>query len=290
MKVLNWNVKGGLHGDHDRVRQQLRLVLERDPDVIALREITEANYVAREEGLRAAGYDLVSGRELAQVPYPPPPYHPDARTTTQISRLYFNLVASRIGCEELPGLSWADPSEAATAFPEKYVAARVDVDGHPVSIHNTHPPPGVSRGILKVRHFEAVARRIDEEGDKPTILCGDFNAPLLEDEEGPNETGRPKRDAPRGGWGELGERWNAAEISVLAHRRLRDVYRDVRSPGDPFPASHYTVSVAQKKGAKRYDYVFASAHFETASCRYLTDWLEDGYSDHAAVAAELRLR
>ena len=275
VKVVSWNVKGGLRGDRSRARRQLELLVERDPDVIALQEITEDNYPAWDAGLRAAGYVLTSGLDLVRAPYPPPPYHPDSRTSSQIHRLYFNLIASRTGCEELPGLGWEDPTEAATAFPEKYLAAQIELDGRVVSIHNAHLPPGKTRGIFKVHHFEAIARRIDAETG-PTILCGDFNAPLLEDEEGPNVTGRSARDAPRGGWSELYDRWNAAEERVLTHPHLRDAYRAVRKPGDPFPVSHYTGNPSRKMGTKRYDYIFVSEHFETERCIYLTDWLDRG--------------
>lgn len=71
------------------------------------------------------------------------------------------------------------------AFPEKYLAAKVIVDGVEIDVHNAHLPPGVSRGLIKVHAFEAIRRRIEADTHVPRVLCGDFNAPVEEDAGGP---------------------------------------------------------------------------------------------------------
>ena len=40
---------------------------------------------------------------------------------------------------------------------------------------------------------------------------------------------------------------------------------------------------------RRYDHIFVSEHFTVRACRYITDWLARGLSDHAAVEADLAL-
>ena len=84
---------------------------------------------------------------------------------------------------------------------------------------------------------------------------------------------------------ELREEWDAAERAILEHPTLRDVYRERHPPGEQYPASHLTRGVR-----RRYDHIYASPELETVRCSYLTDWLAEGLSDHAAVEAELTLR
>jgi endonuclease/exonuclease/phosphatase family metal-dependent hydrolase len=38
--------------------------------------------------------------------------------------------------------------------------------------------------------------------------------------------------------------------------------------------------------SRRYDHVYASPELKSVQSRYLTDWLREGLSDHAAVEAE----
>lgn len=290
MRLLCWNVNGRVG---EAARRQVQAVLSRSPDVIALQELTgnprrrgSGNYPSWVEELTAAGYSIVSAVDLLAVPYPEPDYDTPPlplswkRPHGQIKRTHFNLVASRHPIAPLPGLAFDDPEEARLAFPEKHISARIRIDGHEIDIHNTHLPPGVSKGVLKVHHFEAVRRRVDRDPDRPTVLCGDFNAPAEEDEQGPVINYGGDWDA------EITERWVKAESGALENSRLRDVYRDVHTDGSPFPASLHT---GQKRNPRRYDYIFASREFTTSCCKYHTDWLEKRWSDHAAVEADFAL-
>ena len=174
----------------------------------------------------------------------------------------------------LPGLAFGDPEQARLAFPEKYLAVRVVVDGMGLDVHNAHLPPGSTRGAIKMHAFRAIRQRIDEPTSVPRVLCGDFNTPQFEDDEDVTTwaSAHPEfRDA-----------WDAAERGVLEHPILRDVYRQHHPPGQHYSASHFTGGTP-----RRYDHVFASPELETVRCRYMTDWLRDGLSDHAAIEAEL---
>lgn len=46
----------------------------------------------------------------------------------------------------LPGLAFADPAQARLAFPERYLAVRVVINGMEVDLHNAHLPRGSTRG------------------------------------------------------------------------------------------------------------------------------------------------
>jgi endonuclease/exonuclease/phosphatase family metal-dependent hydrolase len=169
------------------------------------------------------------------------------------------------------------PALARLAFPEKYLAAHVVLDGAAVDVHDAHLPPGSTRGEIKVQAFRAIRQRIDQPAGVPRLLCGDFNTPQAEDDEGVTTwaSARPE---------ELREEWDAAERSILVHPAMRDVYRELHVPGEPYATSHVTRGVS-----RRYDHIYASEELAVQRCRYLTDWLDQGLSDHAAVEADVVL-
>ena len=147
-------------------------------------------------------------------------------------------------------------------------------------------PPGVSNGLLKVHHFEAIRRRLDRERNRPRILCGDFNAPVDEDQDGPQFDVEGRWSEP---WLKKDKiRWRDAEWSLLKNPDMRDVYGDVHRAGRRLPASHFT-GRGKNRRPHRYDHIFSSQEFEIVDCRYLTGWLDRGMSDHAAVEAVLSL-
>lgn len=265
MKILSWNVNGRVRAAWQR---QLGCVLDEVPDVLALQEVTLASYPAWCQALLGAGYSVASSVDLVRLPYPDvePP----------IRRKYFNLIAARGRIAALPGLAFADPGQARLAFPEKYLAVRVVIDGMEVDFHNAHLPPGSTRRAIKMHAFRAIRQRIDEPTSVPRVVCGDFNTPQSEDDEGVTTWASAHP--------EFRDEWDAAERGVLTHPILRDVYREQHPPGEPYPASHFT-----REMPRRYDHVFASPELATVRCRYLTNWLAQGLSDHAAVEAELRL-
>jgi endonuclease/exonuclease/phosphatase family metal-dependent hydrolase len=289
MRIVSWNVNGRTQQAQAR---QLAALLEREPDVVALQEVTHGSYESWRRGLSEAGLSVLSTLDLVALPYPPPengaypspPFPPGF--TKHVKRKNFNLLAHRGAIDLLPGLQFKDPAEAQLAFPEKHLAGRLLLDGTAVEVHNTHLPPGVSRGMVKVHHFEAIRQRIDESRGTPRILCGDFNAPISEDVDGPVIQ-------TWGSWpkGPDSERWIKAEVAALANPQMRDVYRALHVGATEFPASHHT---GPSRTPHRYDFIFASEELKPTRCRYLTDWLEatderSRLSDHAAVEADLGL-
>lgn len=275
VRVLSWNVAGRTR----QVAAQLDAVLGRAPDVIALQEISTQTYKPWCAELLGAGYSLVSTIDLVGLPYPPPPY-PKRIKQRQITRKNFNLTAARHPIALLPGLRFDDPEQQRLAFPEKFVAAEIYLDGGLAEVHNAHAPPGSTRHVLKPQAFAAIARRVDISPLRPQILCGDFNTPQPEAEGEPVKT-----------WGELypdvAEFWDAAERGILEHPRLRDAYKQVHKPGTPWPVSHRENRSRIKQ--RRYDHIYVNDRFTVRACRYLSEWLDTGLSDHAAVEADLNL-
>lgn len=134
---------------------------------------------------------------------------------------------------------------------------------------------------------------MDADAGQPTILCGDFNAPLNEDDAGPLPSGREVRSdpvVPAPGWPEdVDKRWIEAEAGVVANRAMPDAYRKVHGNPKRFPASHF-IGRRPNRTPVRYDYIFASRDLNPTTCRYQEGWLEEGLSDHAAVEAEFELK
>jgi endonuclease/exonuclease/phosphatase family metal-dependent hydrolase len=264
MRLISWNVNGRVG---DACRAQVRAVLGRAADVVALQELTVASYPRWCEALLDAGYSIVSSVDLLGVPYP--------AVEPPITRRYFNAVAAGAPIAAARGLEFADADEARFAFPEKHVAVRVALGDTPVEVHCAHLPPGSTHGILKLQAFAAIRRRTDR-ATSPVVLCGDFNTPQREDAAGVTTWASSHR--------QLYDAWDDAERLVLENPRLRDVYRERHDPAAPFPASHYTGTTA-----RRYDHVYASVEFKATSCTYHVDWLRERLSDHAAVEADLKL-
>jgi exodeoxyribonuclease III len=259
MRLISWNVNGRAA---DACAAQTDAVLGRKPDVVALQELTVGNYPQWCEALLSAGYSVVSAVDLVGVPYP--------RVEPPVRRKYFNAIAARGAIAPLPGLDFRDPDEARVAFPEKYVAVQITLDGVRFQVHNAHLPPGSTRGVIKPQAFRAIRRRTDRVV-APHVLCGDFNTPQSEDADGITT------------WAASGQRgadWDRAERGVLENPRLRDVYRELRPAGSPFAASHYTGATR-----RRYDHIYASPEFRATACRYHEAWL-GRLSDHAAVEAD----
>jgi endonuclease/exonuclease/phosphatase family metal-dependent hydrolase len=261
MKLISWNVNGRVA---DACAAQINTVLERAADVLALQELTRQSYAQWCDALLAAGFSVVSTIDLVSVPYPEP----------SIKRKYFNAIAARGAIAPRPGLHFPDPDEARLAFPEKYVAARIVLDGLELEVHNAHVPPGSTRGVIKPQAFHAIRRRTDQV-TVPHVLCGDFNTPRHED------VGHVTTWAPLGPGRAY---WDAAERSVMDNPKLRDIYRERHQGSDPFPVSHYTGTTA-----RRYDHIYASEQLHFTTCTYHQAWLEDRLSDHAAVEADLEV-
>jgi exonuclease III len=261
VRLISWNVNGRYGPVLPR---QLAAIRERGADVVALQEIRAKSLRAWREGLKHAGLvHVLDSSDLLAV---------SSQSGREYRRIYFNLVASRWPLRRLPGLQ--------LEFPERYLAASV---GRPVGafeIHAAHLPPGSTRGLVKVEMFEALHTRLATPAKRPRILCGDFNTPRAERDDGAVEF-----------WGirhrPHTERWDKAERSVvlgLSQHDLPDVFRALNG---------YTTTdaswVARRGGeswGRRYDHIFASRRLAPTACRYLHSWREQRLSDHSAIEAD----
>jgi endonuclease/exonuclease/phosphatase family metal-dependent hydrolase len=202
VRLISWNVNGryGL-----ALPRQVAAVRERGADVVALQEVRAESIRVWREGLKHAGLEHVLDSEDLMAM--------SSLSGREYRRIHFNVLASRWPLRRLPGLR--------LEFPERYLAAKVGRAGAEFEIHVAHLPPGSTRGLVKVEMFEALYTRLAAACDSARVLCGDFNTPRTEHEDGTVEF-----------WGarhpQHTERWDKAERSVvlgLGEHDLSDVFR-----------------------------------------------------------------
>jgi endonuclease/exonuclease/phosphatase family metal-dependent hydrolase len=149
-------------------------------------------------------------------------------------------------------------------------------------LHNAHVPDAATvGGAIKLRTYEAIRRRVEQESGRPRILCGDLNCLLADEEYPPGLTPRPRRR----GWK---ARWDEAEFSVTENPSMFDVFTSLNASGRKRPPASYYLG--PKMRPVRFDHVFSSEHLVAKRYRCWTEWLDRGLSDHAAIEVELHGR
>jgi exonuclease III len=183
VRLITWNVQRRI----ERLAEQAAALAAREPDVVALQEISARSWPLWQAALATIGLPH------ARCSWPPRP----RRTVV--------LVATRApheATEPLP-LPWPETTIAAT------------IDG--VTVHSVHVP-NAANGWVKPDTLAAVRAGL-ERTNGARVLCGDLNTPRREHPDGTvisfardtHERLRPER----------GERWDGAELGVVPG--LRDL-------------------------------------------------------------------
>jgi len=251
--LVNWNVAGR----KSRLREQAERVLETEPDLVCLQEVTPVTAAGWTEALSEAGL------HVAVAPLP---------RAREGSRPLAVLTAARQELEVVPveGVPW----------PERVLAAR----GGGLEIVNVHSPISAKPGLVKVLTHEAVFRHV-ARGSGPRVVLGDLNTPRKEMPDGRVWTfardryGRLREDR--------GERWDAAESALIRGLELRG-FRDAFRELNGFDSKEPSWEWPRWGGGYRLDHLIASAEVEVTACSYRHDWRRaDRLSDHSAMVADL---
>lgn len=268
MKIISWNTANRA----GRADQQAAALLDRNPDVVALQEVTSASFSKLEKCFRAGGLSHM----VSAVPMTP---------SDQKARQLGVLIASRFRLS-------AKPEELSLPWREKGVAAIVESPLGPVEMNTVHVPPGRSHGWFKIDVFEAIYNALAKPSTGHRVLTGDFNAPQAELENG-DVICSARRLSKDGQWrlkkvhrGHSAHRWEQGELSVLAGLRefdLLDAFRRVHG----YHKSAFSIAMKHRDTItkRRYDHVFSSESLQPTSCDYLHDFRERGLSDHAPLEA-----
>jgi exonuclease III len=237
-----------------RLGQQAGALAAREPDVVALQEITRRTWPLWREALAGAG--------LAHAAW-----------STESPRRMGVLLAAR-----------AEMTAAAplpVPWPETTLAR--EIEG--VVVHTVHVP-NAANGWIKIETLEGVRAGLAASAGA-RVLCGDLNTPRRESPDGTVMSfARDTRGRLRE---ERGERWDRGELGVvpgLADLGFADALRSLH--GYARPERSWTF--ADGKGGWRLDHVFASAELAVLAAGYHHDWRAAGLSDHAPLEVDLSLR
>ena len=264
VRVLTWNVARRT----SRLAEQIAAVGRREPDLLALQEVTARTAPIWREACRSHGLDaVVSSLEAAD-----PRRAPANRRRTGV------LIASRFAIEKTPPLEvpWAETA----------AATRTATDGGPVEIHAVHVP-NAANGWIKPQTLRAIRAGLARPAPVPRVLCGDLNIPRRELPDGEvisfarDSRGQLRRDR--------GQEWDEAELGVVPGLRelgFTDAFRALHGYAERSPSWTWR-QIAGHGGGWRIDHLFCSWELRPRSCTYHHAWREDGLSDHAPLEAEL---
>lgn len=270
IRLISWNVNRRT----TRLAEQVKKLEERQPDIVALQEVT-VNTVNR---LR---------EELTRIGLP---YIDD--TTRLLLRPHWSyycvLTASRWPLRVLDSLN--------IIARQRVLSVQIHMNGDLLELHNAYLPLGgkVQDGkSLKIETLEAIYHSLARSSSHPRILCGDFNTPQRELPDGKvmtfgqyhNKQGQILTSRTIGGFSGLQK--DQAERNILtglAQYDLADVYRQLHGYNNVEEYSWYHLNRGRRTGF-RLDHIFASASLNPVECRYLHDFREAGLSDHSPIEA-----
>jgi exonuclease III len=260
VRLITWNVARRV----EALDAQAAALGERQPDVIALQEVTARTLPLWKAACAAIGLPhlacTLGDADPARLP-------PGPRRTGV-------LLAARGPLEPLPA---AFP----VPWPETALGARVAG----IEVHTVHVP-NAANGEIKPRTLAAVRVGLVKR-DHARVLCGDLNTPRREHPDGTvwsfARDGRGRLRPERAGF------WDEAETSVVPGLRelgFTDAFRALHGYGERSPSWTFG-RIAGHGGGWRLDHVFCSAELEPVACVYHHDWREAGLSDHSALEADL---
>ena len=265
MRVITWNVARR----SSRLAEQAAALASREPDVVALQEITDRTLPLWRAVLERIGLPHIR----ASLETADPSRVPRSRRRTGV------LLGS--------GGALGDPSATLPVpWTETAVAAVAATAIGPVEIHCLHVP-NAANGWVKPHTLRAVRAGLDVAPPMPRIVCGDLNTPRRELESG--EVTSFARDSRGRLRPERGSEWDEAELGVVPGLRefgYRDAFRSLHGYGSREPSWTWQ-RISGHGGGWRLDHVFVSAELDLAACTYHHTWRHDGLSDHSALEADV---
>ena len=265
LRVITWNVARR----SSRLAEQATALASRDPDVVALQEVTARTLPLWRAMLERIGLPHI----WASLDTADPSRAPASRRRTGV--LLGSGVPLRNPVATLP-VPWAETALAAVA------ATALG----PVEVHCLHVP-NAANGWVKPRTLQAVRAGLEFASPVARVVCGDLNTPRRELESGKVVTfARDSRGRLRP---ERGSDWDEAELGVVPGLRelgYRDAFRSLHGYGSHEPSWTWQ-RISGHAGGWRLDHVFISAELLPAACAYHHAWRDEGLSDHSALEADL---
>jgi exonuclease III len=265
LRVITWNVARR----SARLAEQAAALASRDPDVVALQEITLRTLPLWRVVLERLGLPHVR----ASLDTADPSRVLGSRRRTGV------LLGSRAALREAS-------TTLPVPWPETTVAAVAASALGPVEIHCLHVP-NAANGRVKPQTLQAVRAGLDVAPPVARVVCGDLNIPRRELDSG--EVVSFARDSRGRLRPERGSEWDEAELAVVPGLRelgYRDAYRSLHGYGSREPSWTWR-RISGHDGGWRLDHLFASAELKPRACAYHHTWRDEGLSDHSALEADL---
>ncbi|MCI0392387.1 MAG: endonuclease/exonuclease/phosphatase family protein [Acidobacteria bacterium] len=272
MKLISWNV----NGRSKKLPDQVSVLVHRNPQVIALQEVTRGNTQILQKHLADQGFSFtINSFEVAC-----------SLTDLTGPRRYGQLIASKFPISPIL------PGNFQVPWPERILSAEINTPWSSIDIHTTHIPPGATNFWIKIEMLEGLYQGLAGNTQRPRILCGDLNTPKEERPDGEVITWgqrinkEDKAVIRKRIRGNSGKRWDEGERNVLkglANYDLKDVYRLVHG----YERQEFSW-YAKRKGltiGRRFDHIFCSSSLNPVICEYLHEFREMGLSDHSAIEA-----
>ena len=137
-------------------------VAARDPDILALQEVTPSSA----ETL---------GTELPKISLP------HVLASFVVAPAWEAAAPRRCGL--VIASRWPAASrtfDSGAPWPERILSGELASPAGAFTLHTTHIPPGSSNGEVKIQVLEAVLNVVAATAPAAQILCGDFNVPQVE--------------------------------------------------------------------------------------------------------------
>ncbi len=265
LRLITWNVTRRAK----RLAEQATALAAREPDVVALQEVTR-----RTEPLWTRAFELLglvrvrSAREGGERA--PAAEHRPAMWV---------MLASRT-----PPIDVVRP--LVVPKPESAVATAVETDLGPIEPYCVHVP-NAANGWVKVRTLEAIRAGLASAGPGARVLCGDLNTPRRELPSG--ETVSFARDTHGRLRPGRGSERDSAELGVvpgLHELGYLDVFRALHGYAAREPSWMWR-RIAGHSGRWRLDHIFVSPPLRPITCQYHHGWREQDLSDHSALEVDL---
>jgi exonuclease III len=263
--VITWNVARR----SSQLAEQAAALASREPDVVALQEVTKKTLPLWRALLERIGLPHVR----ASLEAAGPSRAPASRRRTVV------MLGSRA--------EFRNPSATLPVpWVETAVAAVADAAIGPVEIHCLHVP-NAANGWVKAHTLQAIRAGLQPAPRMLRVVCGDLNTPRRELESG--EVVSFARDSRGRLRPERGPVWDEAELGVVPGLRdlgYRDAYRFLHGYGPREPSWTWQ-RIGGHDGGWRLDHLFTSAELRPAACIYHHAWRDAGLSDHSALEADI---
>lgn len=267
VRLITWNVAGR----SKRLVEQARAVAAREPDIVALQEVTRRTRPLWNRAFELMGITHVCASSVD-----------DKLSGGAVGRHTLVMVGARVALEEV---------DRPLPVPRRESALSVLAwsSSGPLEVHCVHVP-NAANGWVKVETLRALRRGLETPRRAPGVLCGDLNTPRRESPDGTTISfARDSRGRLRP---ERGPEWDAAELGIVPGLRdlgYRDAFRTCHGYASRSPSWTWR-TIAGHDGGWRLDHTFLSSELRPLACQYHHGWREQGLSDHSALETDVEFR